>query len=148
MSAGNPPSVTGGLKLATTVPIVRYGARVQDAPGSAQWGDKGVTENPMKINPSVGGLDESKATGNAPARPGSNGTAGPAAAAAGDTIHLSALSAQLSALGQSLAAGSEFDRAKVEAIKEAIRDGRLTVNADVVAERMLATALAMLRKDA
>lgn len=100
----------------------------------------------MKINPSVGALDESKATGNAPARSGSNGATGPAAPAAGDTIHLSALSAQLAALGQTLATGSEFDRSKVEAIKEAIRDGRLTINADVVAERMLATALAMMKK--
>ena len=101
----------------------------------------------MKINPSVGGLDESKATGSASARSGSNGAAAPAATSGTDTIHLSALSAQLSALGASLSTGSEFDRAKVEAIKEAIRDGRLTVNADVVAERMLATALAMIRKD-
>jgi negative regulator of flagellin synthesis FlgM len=100
----------------------------------------------MKINPSVGGLDESKATGNAPARPGSNGAAGTGAVAGTDTIHLSALSAQLSALGTSLATGSEFDRAKVDAIKEAIRDGRLTVNANVVAERMLDAALAMMRK--
>lgn len=102
----------------------------------------------MKINPSVAGLEQGNRTagttgdrtGQAPKS--GNGTA----AAKGDTIHLSALSSQLQALDAS-AQGAEFDRAKVESIKDAIREGRLTVNPDVVADKMLAAALAMMKKD-
>jgi flagellar biosynthesis anti-sigma factor FlgM len=51
---------------------------------------------------------------------------------------LSALSTQLAALESSLATGAAFDASKVQEIKEAIRSGSLTVNAQVVAEKMLA----------
>ena len=54
-------------------------------------------------------------------------------AAAGASVQLSALSTQLAALESSLAAGGAFDAAKVQEIKEAIRSGALTVNAQVVA---------------
>ena len=102
----------------------------------------------MKINPSLPGLDQGKAT---TGTNGDRGASGPSATgsgpAQGDTIHISALSAQLQALEATLSTGGEFDRTKVDAIKEAIRDGRLTVNADVVADKMLASTLAMLGKD-
>ncbi|MEP7205993.1 MAG: flagellar biosynthesis anti-sigma factor FlgM [Casimicrobiaceae bacterium] len=102
----------------------------------------------MKINPSVTGLDQGNrtaaTTGDRPAQAPQAGAKGPTAK--GDTIHLSALSSQLQALDAS-AQGAEFDRAKVEAIKDAIREGRLTVNPDVVADKMLAAALAMMKKD-
>lgn len=102
----------------------------------------------MKINPSVVGLNQGKAAGtNGSDRPGQPTPATPGAAAQPDTIHLSELSTQLQALQTTLATGGEFDRAKVEAIKEAIRQGRMPVNAEVVAERMLAAALAMMKKD-
>lgn len=61
-----------------------------------------------------------------------------------DRVDLSQLSTQIAALESSFAAAPGFDRARVEAIKQAIVDGRLTVNSEVVAEKMLASALAML----
>ena len=104
----------------------------------------------MKISPSVAGLDQSKGTtaANGERTASSSGASGGASASQGDTIHLSALSSQLQALEASLTSGGEFDRTKVEAIKDAIREGRLTVNPEVVADKMLASALAMLGKDA
>ncbi len=57
--------------------------------------------------------------------------------APGASVQLSALSTQLAALETSLATGAPFDTNKVEQIKQAIRDGTLTVDARVVAEKML-----------
>ena len=45
-----------------------------------------------------------------------------------------------------MAAGGEFDQTKVDAIKEAIRNGTLSINTDVVADRMLAGLEDMLGK--
>jgi negative regulator of flagellin synthesis FlgM len=102
----------------------------------------------MKINPSVTGLDQgTRASGTGTDRPANGTKAAGKGAAEADSIQLSALSAQLHALGTSDASGVEFDRAKVEAIKEAIREGRLTVDPEVVADRMLAMAMALMRKD-
>ena len=104
----------------------------------------------MKVNPSVASLDQGKGTTSTTGERSATGAAASPSTtpSQGDTIHLSALSSQLQALEQSLATGGEFDRTKVEAIKEAIREGRLTVNPEVVADKMLASALAMLGKDA
>ena len=63
-----------------------------------------------------------------------------------DSVQLSQLSAQLHALESSMAAGGEFDQTKVDAIKEAIRNGTLSINTDVVADRMLAGLEDMLGK--
>lgn len=102
----------------------------------------------MKINPSsidapVSGKD-TKAPVDAPAAK--------AAAAyprsGGDRVDLSPLSTQIAALESSLSADAGFDRARVEAIKQAIVEGRLTVSADVVADKMVASALAMLGRAA
>jgi negative regulator of flagellin synthesis FlgM len=60
----------------------------------------------------------------------------------GDRIDLSPLPVQIAAL-ESILAEPRFDRARVEAIKQAIVDGRLTIDAEVVADRMIAHALAM-----
>jgi negative regulator of flagellin synthesis FlgM len=57
----------------------------------------------------------------------------------GASVRLSDLSAQLTASVQ----GTDFDHAKVESIKQAIADGKLTVNADAVADRLIANALAL-----
>ncbi len=101
----------------------------------------------MKINPSLPGLDHGKsssATQNDKSAGGA-GAASPTPAKA-DTIHLSALSTQLHALEATLTSGGEFDRTKVDAIKVAIREGRLMVNSDVVADKMMASTLASLGK--
>jgi negative regulator of flagellin synthesis FlgM len=64
---------------------------------------------------------------------------GAAAPVSGASVHLSELSSQLA----SAAPGPDFDHAKVEAIKQAIADGRLQVNADAVADRLIANALSL-----
>jgi len=98
----------------------------------------------MKINPSsidalVAGKDAKSAGDPATAKAASvNPKSG------GDRVDLSPLSTQIAALESSLAAEPGFDRTRVEAIKQAIVDGRLTVSADVVADKMIASALAML----
>jgi len=68
---------------------------------------------------------------------------GPATPAAGvkpasDQVSLSSAGAQIGA------AGSDFDQDKVDAIRQAIRDGRFTVNAGAIADRLIADAHALL----
>jgi len=62
-----------------------------------------------------------------------------AAPATGASVRLSELSAQLTGP----VPGTEFDQSRVEAIKQAIAEGRLSVNADAVADRLIANALAL-----
>jgi len=57
----------------------------------------------------------------------------------GASVRLSELSAQLTGP----VPGTEFDQSRVEAIKQAIAEGRLSVNADAVADRLIANALAL-----
>ena len=95
----------------------------------------------MKINPSL--LDALRGTPEA-ARTPDRTAAKAAPAPAGDRVDLSKLSSQIAQLESSLAAEPGFDPARVEAIKQAISDGKLAVNAEVVADRMVASALAML----
>lgn len=59
----------------------------------------------------------------------------PAESAAAE-VHLSGLAAQL----QSSAETPSFDVTRVSEIKEAIADGRFTVNASAVADRLIASA--------
>ena len=98
----------------------------------------------MKINPSsidalVTGKDAKPAGDPATAK------AAPVTPKSGsDRVDLSPLSSQIAALESSLAADPGFDRARVDAIKLAIVEGRLTVSTDVVADKMIASALAML----
>jgi negative regulator of flagellin synthesis FlgM len=105
-------------------------------------------EDVMKINPSsidalLSGKD-AKVSGEA-----GGAKAAPVSPKSGaDRVELSPLSAQIAALESSLAAEPVFDRARVDAIKQAIADGRLNVNAGVVADRMIASALAMFDRSA
>ena len=99
----------------------------------------------MKINGSIQSLTTDKTTSTA--ANDRKASAGGAAAQKGDSISLSPLSAQLQALEANLATTSEFDRGKVEEIKQAIRDGRLQVNPEVIADRMLSHAMSLLGKD-
>ena len=102
----------------------------------------------MKIQPSIGELKSAQEGGKAQER--ASGTPAAAAAQGGsDRVDLSPLSAQIAALESSLAAEPGFDAARVESIKQAIVEGRLSVDAQTVADRMIASALAMLgRRDA
>lgn len=56
--------------------------------------------------------------------------------ASSDEVRLSSAS-QLQAMGSSLGAGQPVDSAKVEAIKQAISEGRFQVNPEKIADRLL-----------
>jgi negative regulator of flagellin synthesis FlgM len=87
-------------------------------------------------------LDTSAAT-EAQARAGRLASTGAAATtsapAAVDKVALSAAGAQIGG-----AASSDFDSKKVDAIRQAIREGRFTVNASAIADRLIADASALL----
>ena len=53
-----------------------------------------------------------------------------------DEVQLTS-SSQLQALGGSLEASSPMDSAKVEAIKQAISEGRFKINPEMIADRLL-----------
>jgi negative regulator of flagellin synthesis FlgM len=74
-------------------------------------------------------------------------SAGPAAAVAPaartratDQVDLSAAGAQIGALDGT----PDFDSAKVDAIRQAIRDGKFNVNAGAIADRLIADATSLL----
>ena len=56
-----------------------------------------------------------------------------------DRVDIGSLSAQLQSLESSLENVQVVDTARVEAIKQAITEGRFRVNPDVVADRLLTT---------
>ncbi|HSN46844.1 MAG TPA: flagellar biosynthesis anti-sigma factor FlgM [Casimicrobiaceae bacterium] len=105
----------------------------------------------MKINHStVSGQGSKPAVSSAGTAPLERPNAAPAKsspeAGGGASVQLSALSKELAALESSLATGGAFDAGKVQEIKEAIRSGTLSVNAQVVAEKMLAGLQEMFAK--
>lgn len=63
-------------------------------------------------------------------------SAGKTQAAHGDDVHLSTLSAKLSTADD----GQSFDAERVSEIKQAISDGRFTINAGAIADRLIASA--------
>ena len=67
-------------------------------------------------------------------------TAGANGAGGAESVRFSDLSSQLQKLEQSLSTSEEFDAKKVDEIKQAIRDGRFTVNSEVVADKLLSSA--------
>jgi negative regulator of flagellin synthesis FlgM len=90
-----------------------------------------ISSSPGVNTPQAGGVN-----GRASA-PRSNEASAPAGG--GTTVRLSELSTQL----VGAAAGPDFDHARVESIKQAIADGKLEVNADAVADKLIANALAL-----
>lgn len=60
-----------------------------------------------------------------------------------DKVDLSSAGAKLGAAGS--ASPVDFDSAKVDAIKEAIRQGKFTVNPEVISDRLIAEASALMR---
>ena len=93
-------------------------------------------ENPMKIGSSI---DTGVATGASLRGARESGAASPShgTKAATDQVSLSSMGAQIGA------AGNDFDEAKVNEIREAIRAGRFTVNPEAIADRLLADAAAL-----
>lgn len=94
-----------------------------------------------------GGVQGTRAGGQAAAGAATTGGASSAAGAGGDaSVSLSGLSAQL----RSLAASGEadIDVAHVESIKQAIADGTLTMDTNKIADGILATARDLLKNPA
>jgi len=56
------------------------------------------------------------------------------------------LGGRLAVLQSDLAAGPEFDPARVEAVKQAIRDGQLRINPEAIADKLLASVGELLRR--
>jgi negative regulator of flagellin synthesis FlgM len=100
----------------------------------------------MKINhvndSSQTSLGSAKINGNAKA----SGKASNVATPSGEKLSISDLSTRLNDLEARLSETGEFDTAKVDAIKEAIREGRFKINADVVADRLVESVKQMLGK--
>jgi len=63
----------------------------------------------------------------------------PAAGADAPAVQLSDLSARLHALESGSKVDSDFDAAKVETIKQAIRDGKFEVNSEVIADKLISS---------
>jgi negative regulator of flagellin synthesis FlgM len=57
----------------------------------------------------------------------------------GDRVDITSLSSQLQALESKLSDVNVVDSARVDAIKQAISDGRFNVNSEVVADRLIAS---------
>lgn len=68
------------------------------------------------------------------------GVAPAARTRATDQVDLSAAGAQIGTLD----GASDFDSAKVDAIRQAIRDGKFSVNAGAIADRLIADATSLL----
>ncbi len=81
-------------------------------------------------------IDGTTKTSPAPLNKDLRGSAPEKTAAATDDIHLSGLAAQLRANSDE----SSFDAARVAEIKSAIAEGRFTINADAIADRLIASA--------
>jgi negative regulator of flagellin synthesis FlgM len=79
------------------------------------------------------------------ARAPKNGSQGPAAVE-GPSVQLSGLAARLATLQSEFTASPEFDAARVESIKQAIRDGQLRVNPEAIADKLLASVGELLRR--
>lgn len=88
----------------------------------------------MKIGSNLGPVGESSGPDRSPRTSESKG--GVKSVKSTDTVELSPLVSQLTASG----AEGEFDAKKVEAIKAAIRDGKFQINAEVVADKLIAHA--------
>ncbi len=61
-----------------------------------------------------------------------------------DNVTLSSTSAQIQALEAGISEASGFDAAKVEAIKQAISEGKFTINPEVIADKLIASTRELL----
>lgn len=90
----------------------------------------------MKIDGSLRGTALTGATSQVPARGKSSATT---SSPKQDSVSLSDTSSQLQALEASVNQASGFDAAKVEAIKQAISDGRFKINPEQIADSLIAS---------
>ena len=73
-------------------------------------------------------------------KPLAEASSGAAPAAGSGSLNISQLSSKLQSLESRLANGDAFDGTRVSEIRQAIRDGSFKVNAEAVADRLLASA--------
>lgn len=66
--------------------------------------------------------------------------------AASADVSISGVATKLNSLETQFSTDGGFDAGKVDAVKEAIREGRFTVNAEVVADRLIASAQELISK--
>ncbi len=95
----------------------------------------------LKIDNSNKPVSQQSRTEKAAPKGGSaaTGRAAPKSSSSQDRVDIGPLSAQLQSLESSLEHVQVVDTARVEAIKQAITEGRFRVNPDVVADRLLTT---------
>ena len=98
----------------------------------------------MKIEGSIKSIT-SNAVQQEPGRAGKEPAADAAAAPVGTNVKLSSLSSQLQMIEKSFADTPVVDAARVAELKQAITDGRFTVNAEAVADRLIDTVKALIR---
>jgi negative regulator of flagellin synthesis FlgM len=84
-----------------------------------------------------------KATQTIGKKSGATATKGAKSTASRDKVDITPLSSQLQALESSLEQIDVVDTARVEAIKQAISEGRFKVNPDVIADRLISTVKEM-----
>lgn len=65
-------------------------------------------------------------------------------AAPQDSVTLSPVSGQIQALEAGIGEASGFDAAKVEAIRQAISEGRFTINPEAIADKLIASTRELL----
>jgi negative regulator of flagellin synthesis FlgM len=93
----------------------------------------------LKINNTVKPGSSAKVGQTTAKRSSGGATKTPRAAGSQEQVDIGPLSSQLQALETSLENVQVVDTARVEAIKQAISEGRFRVNPDVVADRLLTT---------
>jgi negative regulator of flagellin synthesis FlgM len=95
----------------------------------------------LKINPTrpgaVSGVQDAQ-SGRAAQKPAAGG------ASTTDKVDITSLSTQLHALESSLADVGVVDAARVDAIKQAISEGRFKIDSDVVADKLLTSVKELL----
>jgi len=80
----------------------------------------------------------------APATRGAKATPQAGAGKAQDNVTLSSTSTQIQTLSASISEASGFDAAKVEAIKQAISEGKFTINPEAIADKLIASTRELL----
>lgn len=99
----------------------------------------------MKIDNSSKPVGKPQATQATTKKSGVGGgkRASPVSSSSAEKVDITPLSAQLQALESKLEQVEVVDAARVEAIKQAIAEGRFRVNPDAIADRLIATVKEM-----
>ncbi len=96
----------------------------------------------MKIDSNNGTAALTASTASAPraAKPVEQGNT----SAQQDNVTLSSTASQIQSLESGINQASGFDAAKVEALKQAVNEGRYTVNPEAIADKLIASARELL----